>query len=109
MSMERGNAPSSSTPDVFLSSASDGMEETRARLERKRRLAGRETAQAELFALLIRDDLTALVKAAIDERLAGGLNGAQGVSDVLQRGDDGGAIVPRRLVIGGFRGALVVE
>ncbi|HVX14719.1 MAG TPA: hypothetical protein VHC22_26255 [Pirellulales bacterium] len=54
------------------SPADASMEETRARLERQRRLAGRETAQAELLGLLVRDDLTARVKSAIDERLAGG-------------------------------------
>ncbi|HET6883293.1 MAG TPA: hypothetical protein VFI31_24195 [Pirellulales bacterium] len=47
-------------------------EETRARLERKRRLAGRDVAKEELLALLARDDQTARTKAAIDQRLAGG-------------------------------------
>ncbi|MGH7136865.1 MAG: hypothetical protein ACREHD_14085, partial [Pirellulales bacterium] len=47
------------------------LEETRARLERKRRLAGREIAHEQLLALLARDDQTARVKAAVDERLAG--------------------------------------
>jgi hypothetical protein len=60
-------------------------EETRARLERKRRLAGRETAREELLALLARDDQTARVKAAIDQRLAGGRfdNDARGLLSEL--------------------------
>jgi hypothetical protein len=40
--------------------------------EYRRRLAGRNGAEAELLDLLVRDDLTARVKAAIDERLAAG-------------------------------------
>jgi hypothetical protein len=52
--------------------ADESRQETRARLERKRRLSQRESAQGELLALLIRDDQTTRVKAALDERLAGG-------------------------------------
>jgi hypothetical protein len=48
------------------------LQEGRARLERKRRLADREAAQAELLALLARDDQTARVKSALDARLAAG-------------------------------------
>jgi hypothetical protein len=46
------------------------LEESRARLERRRRLTGRDVAREELLALLVRDDQTAQVKAAIDARLA---------------------------------------
>lgn len=52
--------------------AERSLQEARARLERKRRLAQRDTAQADLLALLVRDDQTARVKAAIDEQLAAG-------------------------------------
>src|SRR5487761_1330452 len=52
--------------------AEESLQEARARLERKRRLAGRETAEAQLLVLLARDDQTARVTAAIDERLAAG-------------------------------------
>lgn len=52
--------------------ADESLQETRARLERKRRVSQRESAQGELLALLVRDDQTARVKAAVDERLAGG-------------------------------------
>lgn len=44
----------------------------RARLERKRRLADREMAETDLLDLLVRDDLTGAVLAAIEERLAAG-------------------------------------
>lgn len=46
------------------------LEESRARLERRRRLSDREIAREELLALLVRDDQTARVKAALDVRLA---------------------------------------
>lgn len=52
--------------------AERSLQEARARLERKRRLAQRDTAQADLLALLVRDDQTARVKSAIDERLTAG-------------------------------------
>ncbi|HEX5444557.1 MAG TPA: hypothetical protein VFW87_12030, partial [Pirellulales bacterium] len=45
---------------------------SRARLERKRRLANREMAEADLLDLLVRDDLTGAVLSAIEERLAAG-------------------------------------
>ena len=44
----------------------------RARLERNRRLADREMAEADLLDLLVRDNLTGAVLAAIEERLAAG-------------------------------------
>lgn len=44
----------------------------RARLERNRRLADREMAEADLLDLLVRDNLTDAVLAAIEERLAVG-------------------------------------
>ncbi|HEV3344005.1 MAG TPA: hypothetical protein VG125_26760 [Pirellulales bacterium] len=52
--------------------AAESLQETRARLERKRRLSQREAAQGDLLALLVRDDQTSRVKAAVDERLAAG-------------------------------------
>jgi hypothetical protein len=53
--------------------AADGsLQETRARLERTRRLSQRGAAQGDLLALLVRDDQTSRVKAAVDERLAAG-------------------------------------
>lgn len=52
----------------------------RSETEFRRRLAGREAAEAELLDLLVRDDLTAQVKAAVDERLA-----AAGIDDDAQR------------------------
>ncbi|HVA48364.1 MAG TPA: hypothetical protein VNH11_18500 [Pirellulales bacterium] len=48
------------------------IQETRARLERKRRLAQREAAHSELLNLLARVDQTGRVKAALDARLAAG-------------------------------------
>lgn len=60
------------------------LQETRARLERQRRLTQRDAAQGDLLALLARDEETARVRAAIDLRLAAGhLDG-----DAQQRLDD---------------------
>lgn len=58
------------TRPVPLAADDSLLAESRARLERRRRLTGREIAREELLALLVRDDQTARVKAAIDERLA---------------------------------------
>lgn len=52
----------------------------RSETEYRRRLAARDAAEAELLDLLVRDDLTAQVKAAVDERLA-----AAGIDDDAQR------------------------
>ncbi|HEV3003417.1 MAG TPA: hypothetical protein VGX78_03105, partial [Pirellulales bacterium] len=52
--------------------AAESLQETRARLERRRRLTQREAAQGDLLALLVRDDQTARVKTALDQRLAAG-------------------------------------
>lgn len=52
----------------------------RSETEHRRRLAARDAAEAELLDLLVRDDLTPQVKAAVDERLA-----AAGTDDDAQR------------------------
>lgn len=48
------------------------IQDTRARLERSRRLMERETAHSDLLNLLARDDQTGRAKSAIDARLAAG-------------------------------------
>lgn len=52
----------------------------RSETEYRRRLTARDAAEAELLDLLVRDDLTPQVKAAVDERLA-----AAGIDDDAQR------------------------
>jgi hypothetical protein len=52
--------------------AQGSLQETRARLERQRRLTQRDATQGDLLALLVRDEETVRVRAAIDLRLAAG-------------------------------------